>query len=73
MRLDALITASAVVLSMTTMVLVAPAAHGDDVLTTTTSVSSDGACPLRRLGDQLVRCDYLTGAGVTAPSWIPSL
>jgi hypothetical protein len=30
-------------------------------------------CPLRRLGDQLVRCDNLTGAGVAAPSWIPEL
>jgi hypothetical protein len=27
---------------------------------------------LRRVGDQLVRGDYLTGAGVVAPRWIPS-
>ena len=25
-------------------------------------------CPLERIGTQLVRCDYLTGAGVRAPS-----
>lgn len=30
-------------------------------------------CPLERIGTQLVRCDYLTGAGVGAPSWIPEL
>ena len=28
-------------------------------------------CPLRRIGDQLVVCDNLTGAGVTAPRWVP--
>jgi len=33
--------------------------------------SSAGA-DLRRVGDQLVRGDYLTGGGVTAPPWIPS-
>ena len=27
-------------------------------------------CPLERIGSQLVRCDNLTGAGATAPSWI---
>ena len=34
--------------------------------------TADG-CPLQRVGTQLVRCDYLTGAGVRAPSWIPEL
>ena len=28
-------------------------------------------CPLRRVGDQLVRCDYLTGAGTAAARWVP--
>ncbi|MHC6591289.1 hypothetical protein [Arthrobacter sp. C152] len=28
-------------------------------------------CPLERIGTQLVRCDNLTGAGVSAPFWIP--
>ena len=28
-------------------------------------------CPLQRIGQQLVRCDSLTGAGVPAPSWVP--
>jgi len=30
-------------------------------------------CPLRRIDRQLVRCDNLTGAGVTAPPFIPEL
>jgi hypothetical protein len=30
-------------------------------------------CPLRRVGSQLVRCDNLTGAGATAPDWVPEL
>jgi hypothetical protein len=30
-------------------------------------------CPLRRLDRQLVRCDNLTGAGVSAPLFIPEL
>lgn len=30
-----------------------------------------GECPLERIGDQFVRCDDLTGAGVPAPDWIP--
>ena len=30
----------------------------------------DGNCPLNRVGTQLVRCDYLTGAGVPAPAFV---
>jgi hypothetical protein len=28
-------------------------------------------CPLQRIGTQLVRCDDLTGGGVTAPLSVP--
>jgi len=74
MRTDALVAAAALCLSTATLVLVAPAAHGDDdVLTTVSPASSEGVCPLRRVGDQFVRCDNLTGAGVPAPTWIPLL
>ena len=31
----------------------------------------DGGCLLERVGTQLVRCDDLTGNGVTAPTHIP--
>jgi hypothetical protein len=30
-------------------------------------------CPLRRVDTHLVRCDHLTGAGVSAPLFIPEL
>ena len=30
-------------------------------------------CPLSRVDTQLVRCDNLTGAGVTAPASVPEL
>ena len=30
------------------------------------------ACPLERVGTQFVRCDDLTGNGISAPSFIPS-
>jgi hypothetical protein len=33
--------------------------------------TSPGRCPLERVGDQLVRCDNLTGAGAVAPPWVP--
>ncbi len=33
--------------------------------------SSPRRCPLERVGNQLVRCDNLTGAGAVAPSWVP--
>ena len=32
-----------------------------------------GNCVLKRISSQLVRCDNLTGAGVSAPLWIPEL
>ena len=28
-------------------------------------------CPMERIGDQLVRCDTLTGTGADAPAWVP--
>ena len=35
--------------------------------------SDDPNCPLNRIDTQLVRCDDLTGGGVTAPLWGPQL
>ena len=35
--------------------------------------SDDRNCPLQRIGTQLIRGDNLTGAGVTAPVWVPKL
>jgi hypothetical protein len=55
---------------------VAPAVARQDPGTpahTTPSVSvlSYRNCPLTRIGTQFVRCDNLTGAGVSAPSFVP--
>ena len=36
------------------------------------SVTSRTNCPLSRLGDQLLRCDDLTGAGARATRAVPS-
>ncbi len=33
--------------------------------------SAKSSCPLERIGAQLVRCDRLTGNGVSAPLYIP--
>jgi hypothetical protein len=35
------------------------------------ALSYEPNCPLRRIGDQLLRCDNLTGAGIPAPFWVP--
>ena len=53
----------------------APAAARPDPGPPSTSQfpSNSAECPLSRIGTQLVRCDYLTGGGVTAPVWIPEL
>ncbi|WP_270889803.1 hypothetical protein [Pedococcus sp. 5OH_020] len=29
------------------------------------------ACPVERIGSQIVRCDDLSGNGVAAPLWLP--
>ncbi len=53
---------------------VRPAAAGQDPGAPTGSFVSSahaGSCPLTRIGTQFVHCDNLTGAGVSAPAWIP--
>jgi hypothetical protein len=35
------------------------------------TIPDDGRCPLTRVGTQFVKCDDLTGNGVSAPGWIP--
>ncbi|WP_392545105.1 hypothetical protein [Oryzobacter telluris] len=48
-----------------------PAQARDDAGPAATVVGHAGACFLERVGDQLVRCDDLTGNGVPAPGYIP--
>jgi hypothetical protein len=40
---------------------------------TTGRATTASSCELRRIDTQLVRCDNLTGAGVSAPLFIPEL
>ena len=35
------------------------------------AIPDDGRCSLTRVGTQFVKCDDLTGNGVSAPGWIP--
>lgn len=42
---------------------------GGPVTTLSETVGTD--CALEGIGEQLVRCDSLTGAGVKAPEWVP--
>ena len=52
----------------------APASARQDagVPTVTSTEKSVSDCSLERLGTQFVRCDDLTGNGVTAPGWVHS-
>lgn len=43
---------------------------GTSVRAASTSAATTTGCPLRRLGNHMVRCDSLTGAGVAAPGWM---
>ena len=43
---------------------------GTSVQTTRGGVTTTTGCPLHRIGNRLVVCDNLTGAGVTAPRWV---
>lgn len=68
--------ATAALLSLLALAGVAPTAAarpdpGDSGTVTTDSLHRH--CALMRIGTQLIRCDDLTGAGVTAPLFIPEL
>jgi hypothetical protein len=44
---------------------------GDPAPSTASQTRVYPHCPLERIGDQFVRCDNLTGAGVPAPWYVP--
>ena len=52
-------------------VLVTPASARQDPGPAPERESTSTSCPLTRVGSQFVRCDNLTGNGVSAPLWIP--
>jgi hypothetical protein len=62
--------AASVILLLTISASLAEASPAPDPVTPTTSARN---CPLTRVGTQFVRCDNLTGAGVSAPPWVPEL
>ena len=51
--------------------LVTPAAARQDAGPALEQEPTSTSCPLTRVATQLVRCDDLTGNGVSAPLWIP--
>jgi hypothetical protein len=61
-------TATALVLGAA---LAAPATARPDAGPAVEQELTSTSCPLTRVGTQLVRCDDLTGNGVSAPLWIP--
>ncbi|MGO4385435.1 hypothetical protein [Specibacter sp. RAF43] len=66
-------TGLAVAALLTAIIAPAPAFARQDTgtLDGTVTIFTGPACELTRIGTQLVRCDSLTGAGVTAPLWVP--
>lgn len=63
------LVAAAAIATLTLTLTAAPAtARPDPGGATTQQLESDPSrCSLERVNRQLVRCDYLTGAGVAAP------
>lgn len=71
-------TAAAILILLAGSAAVPAAAHPLDpdppIATRKITVpDSPSRCPLLRIDRQLVRCDYLTGAGVPAPLFVPEL
>lgn len=61
-------------LTVSTLVALPASARPDPGPKSSTSqraITSEGYCPLERIGPQLIRCDNLTGNGVSAPLWVP--
>ncbi|HEV7194630.1 MAG TPA: hypothetical protein VGN19_01705 [Pedococcus sp.] len=68
------VPALGVALAFSTLVALPAAARPDPGPKPTTNqqaTTSEGYCPLERIGRQLIRCDNLTGNGVSAPLWVP--
>jgi hypothetical protein len=61
-------------LLLSVLAVAAPASASDDpgpAVPPASTTTDGGGCWLERVGTQLVRCDDLTGAGATAPTFIP--
>jgi len=61
-------------LLVTTLVTTSPATASPEAgnpVRTDRAAMKPFTCELQRVGTQLVRCDDLTGAGATAPTYVP--
>ena len=61
-------------LLVTTLVTTGPATASPEAgnpVRTDRAAMKPFTCELQRVGTQLVRCDDLTGAGATAPTYVP--
>jgi hypothetical protein len=67
------VTGALIIASLTAVPASARQDPGPQSSTSNQTRDGDGSCPLARVGTQLVRCDNLTGDGVTAPLWVPEL
>jgi hypothetical protein len=72
-RRSAFVAAATSILLVTTSPVASARPDTGGPVSDVRAVTSRGHCPLMRVGTQLVRCDNLTGAGVSAPFWIPEL
>jgi hypothetical protein len=54
-----------------TLGISAPAAQANGALLARADGAGSAACPIQRIGTQLVRCDNLSGAGVAARPSVP--
>jgi len=50
----------------------ASARQDSGVLTAPSKSEASSSCSLQRVGTQYVKCDNLTGNGVSAPGWVAS-
>jgi hypothetical protein len=72
-RSSALVAAASILLLTTASPVASALPDPGGRVADVTSVTGGNHCPLMRIGTQLIRCDNLTGAGVSAPLWIPQL
>lgn len=64
-------TATALLLGAVLTTAAVPAAARPEAAPALERGSTSTSCPLTRVGTQFVKCDDLTGNGVSAPGWVP--
>ena len=64
-------TATALLLGAVLTTAAVPAAARPEAGPALEREPTSTSCPLERVGTQFVKCDDLTGNGVSAPGWVP--